>query len=123
MNNKEFKIPSFPAYIETGDVNSTDTTSFQNGDVLEFHKGREDLKPVSEIHNEAVNFAAEIPESVEVDLFAFEAKTPLQTVDVAGKKVEQMRKARAAGVEIDALAITALQRNVNFDNNQFGLTA
>ncbi|MDX2776686.1 hypothetical protein PV379_04990 [Streptomyces caniscabiei] len=121
--DKEFKIPT--GYIETGEVNSIETTPFQNGDVLEFHKGREDLRPMSEIHDEAVNFATatEIPETREIDVFTLEANTFLQEVDYAGRKAERMRKDRAAGIDPSAVAVSALQRNGTFDKDQFGLAA
>ena len=120
MNNKEFKIPP---YIATGDVNSTDTTSFRNGDILDFHKGRDDLKPVSEIHTEAMNFAAEVPKPSEVSLFEQIGETLEMEIKLSGKKSVEMRIAESKGAEVEALTVSTLALQRNLDEKQFGLAA
>ncbi len=100
MKEQQFKIPGY----EFQEIN---TTPLDDGAELDFHKANPELKTYTEIAmNAALN---SMPEVKPVPLFERQPASPLEEVGMYAERSEVMRKAKAHGVEIDTLAVGAMQ--------------
>jgi hypothetical protein len=101
MKEQQFKVPGF----EFQEINTG--TPLSDGAELDFHKANPALKTYTEIAmNAALNT---MPEIKPVPLFERQPVTPLEQINVYGERAETMRRAEAQGIEIDTLAVDAMQ--------------
>jgi hypothetical protein len=114
--NKEYKIPT--GYIETGEVNAT---PLQDGERLDLHMGRPDLKSYADIaKGEAISHA---PEEIELNIFERMPENPIEQIALQGLRIETMRQSEAAAAEIDLFALDTMKRQIKNKQSDFGLAA
>lgn len=112
MKEQQFKIPGF----EFQEINTG--TPLNDGAELDFHKANPALKAYTEIAmNAALNT---MPQAKEVPLFEREPTALHEQIGNRSERLEAVRRSHAQGVEIDILAVDAMQGMVR---DKFGIAA
>jgi len=101
MKEQQFKVPGY----EFQEINTG--TPLSDGVELDFHKANPALKAYTEIAmNAALNT---MPEARPVPLFERQPTAPHEQIGNRSERLEMVRRSHAQGVEIDVLAVDAMQ--------------